>query len=347
MIAAPAFYAERLGAPYVEFTAALELLVPGPLARLAATRPRLRGLILGLLARRGHLSLLAIRGEPGTMVALGLCALPPARARVFVCELLLRPSSPAPWRRALRGAWSRFVERPALRRGMAGGQVMTAWERDSYVSDYGLDPARLHLVRWPLREGGETPMATIDPSSRAVFSSGRTACDWPTLFAAARGAGWELTVVCSTADAAAVRALAAEADDARVEVELPWAEHDRLLRAGAVCAIVLADRGISAGQVRLMSAVEAGVPVVASASRALDEYVVAGETAVVVPAADPGALRAAVDALLEDPQLREQLREQARAHAGAWTYVQYFDQLRQVVEKVLAASDERLAFDSE
>ncbi len=99
--------------------------------------------------------------------------------------------------------------------------------------------------------------------------------------------------MCSEADAKAVRDLARAADGVRVEVELPWAEHDQLLRASAVCAIVIADRGLSAGQVRLMSAVEAGVPVVATAARALDEYAVAGETAVVVAAGDPPALRAA------------------------------------------------------
>jgi hypothetical protein len=335
MIAAPAFYAERLGEPFVEFRRALELALPRPLARLVASRPRLRGLALGVLARRGRLAALAIRGEPGTILALAVCALPPARRRVFVCELLLRPASPSPLRRVARGVWSLLVERPALRRGAAGAQVMTEWERDAYVSGYGLDPGRLYLVRWPLREGGDAPPAAVDPGSRSVFSSGRTACDWPTLFEAARGAAWSLTVVCSAADAKSVDALAAGIDGATVEVELPWAEHDRLLRASAVCAIVIADRGISAGQVRLMSAVEAGVPVVATAARALDEYVVANETAVVVPLGDPAALRAAVDGLLEDPARRERLRDRARAHADSWTYVHYFDQLREVVEKAL------------
>jgi hypothetical protein len=335
MIGAPRFYAERLGEPYVEFARALELALSGRLARLVGSRPRLRGLALGLLARRGRLSLLAIRGEPGTLAALAICALPPARAKVFVCELMLRPVPRSPLRRVVRGIWSRLFERPVLRRGMAGAQVMTMWERDGYVSDYGLAPERLHLVRWPLREGGDALPATIDPRSRRVFASGRTACDWPTLFAAATGAGWELTVVCSTADAGSVRALAGGVDDARVEVELPWAEHERLLRASAVCAIVIADRGISAGQVRLMSAVEAGVPVVATAARALDEYVVAGETAVVVPPADPAALRGAVDGLLDDAARRRELRDRARAHADSWTYLQYFDQLRRVVAEAL------------
>jgi glycosyltransferase involved in cell wall biosynthesis len=218
---------------------------------------------------------------------------------------------------------------------MAGAQVMTAWERDEYIAAYGLDANSLHLVRWPLREGGDGQPAPIEPASRRVFSSGRTACDWPTLFDAATGADWELTVVCSHADASAVGDLAQGLDRVRIEVELPWGEHDRLLRSNAVCAVVIADRGLSAGQVRLMSAVEAGVPVVATAVRALDEYVVAGETAVVVAPGDAVALRAAVDGLLADPQRRGELRDRARAHADSWTYVQYFDQLREVIGNAL------------
>jgi hypothetical protein len=335
MIAAPRFYAEHLGEPFVESGQALSTALPGPVGRWIAGRPRLRGVALGLLARRGRLAVLAIRGEPGTIAALATCALPPARARVFVCELLRRPPSASPVRRLLRAAWMRLVERPALRRGMAGGQVMTEWERGEYATAYGLDPSRLHLVRWPLREGGDAAPAAIEAGSRRVFSSGRTACDWPTLFAAASGADWELTVVCSATDAQAVRALAAERENTRVEVELPWAEHDRLLRASAVCVIAIADRGLSAGQVRLMSAVEAGVPVVATAARALDEYVVAGETAIMVPPSDPVSMRSAVDELLAEPVRRGELRDRAREHASAWTYREYFARMGEVVGEAL------------
>jgi hypothetical protein len=335
MIAAPGFYAEHLGEPYVEATRALEIALPGRAGRLLASRARLRAVALGWLVRRGQLGLVAIRGEPGTLAALAVCALPPARQGVFVCELLRRPPSRSAQRRLARSLWSRLVEGPALRRGMAGAQVMTTWEREDYAAAYGLDPARLHLIRWALREGGGATPAAIETGSRRVFSSGRTACDWETLFAAAAGAGWELTVVCSRADAARVHALAAGADRAEVAVELPWAEHDRLLRGSAVCVIAIADRGVSAGQVRLMSAVEAGVPVVATAARSLEEYVVAGDTAIVVKGGDPAAMRTAVDDLLADPERRRELRDRARERASDSTYVQYFDQLRAVIGQTL------------
>jgi hypothetical protein len=261
--------------------------------------------------------------------------MPHAKPRVFVCELLGRPASASRVRRLLRAAWTRLVEGPLLRRGMAAAQTMTAWERHDLIAMYGIEQARLHRIPWPLREGGDTPPAANTPDSRAVFSSGRTACDWETLMAAADGAGWDLTVVCSHTDAERVRRLAAEIDGVRVEVELPWTEHDRLLRASAVCVIAIVEVGLSAGQVRLMSAVEAGVPVVASAVRALGDEVRPGTTAQLVEPGDPSALRVAVDRLLGDPERRQEARDRAREDAARSTYAHYFDQLREVIGKSL------------
>jgi hypothetical protein len=297
--------------------------------RLAGRFGTLRGLALGWLARRGQ-RVAVIRRERGTLPALLVCALPPARRCVFVLELIRRPLPRTAWRRVLYRIWWRAIENPALRRGMDAGQVMTSWERDAYADHYGLDRLRLHHVPWPWAEGGDRPPAAIEPGSRAVFSSGRTACDWPTLFRAAAGRDWDLVVACAAGDAGEVRRLA-EPVGARVEVEVPWDVHDRLLREAQVCAIALSDRGLSAGHVRLMSAVEAGVAVVCSEVPALEGYTVAGETAELVPAGDAPALAARVDELLADPDRREALRERARSRGAEWTYRDYFARLRELI----------------
>ena len=106
-----------------------------------------------------------------------------------------------------------------------------------------------------------------------VFASGRTACDWETLFGAATAAEWELTVVCAAKDRERVERLARGRGE--IHVEIPWAEHERLLRDRDLCVIAIEDRGLSAGHVRLMAAVEAGVPVVATDVPSLDGYAVA------------------------------------------------------------------------
>jgi glycosyltransferase involved in cell wall biosynthesis len=326
VIAAPSFYAQGLGDGVDSHRQALAML-PRPVRLLVAKPGLARGLALGWLARRERLTLAVIRRERGSLPALAVCALPPARRRIFVLELIRRPLPASWWRRALYRIWLRALEGPALRRGMSAAQVMTGWEREEYADHYRLERARLHHVPWAWREGSGEEPAEIADSSRRVFSSGRTACDWETLFAAAAGAGWALEVACSRADADRVRPLAA-AVGAELSVELPWAEHDRALRAAAVCVIALSDRGLSAGQVRLMSAVEAGVAVVATRVRSLQGYAVEGVTAELVEPGSPGPLRDRVEALLADPGRRRRLRDAARARAGGWTYAEYFAALR-------------------
>jgi hypothetical protein len=329
VIAAPAFYAERLDQRFDSHERALESTLPAPLRPLAARPGLFRGLALGWLARRGDRVAL-IRRQRGSLPALLVCALPPARRRIFVLELIRRPLPRSWWRRALYRLWWRAVENPALARGMAAGQVMTEWERDEYARHYGLDPRRIHHVPWAWREGGSEAPAPIREDARAVFSSGRTACDWKTLFEAAAGRGWQLSVICSHRDADEVRARATEVP-AVVRVETPWAVHDAALREAAVCAISVSDRGLSAGHVRLMSAVEAGVPVVCTDVPSLDGYIEPGETAVLVPAGDPLALGREVDSLLDDPERRRRLRDAARARADAWTYREYFETIGDLI----------------
>lgn len=339
MIAAPEFYARRLGPPFVSHEKALDTRLPRPL-RLAAARSGLvRGLALGWLARRG-VGVAVIRRERGSLPALWVCALPPVRRSVFVLELIRRPLPPSRWRRWLYGIWWRLVETPALRRGASGAQVMTVWERDEYAAHYGLDRALVEHVPWAWSEGEEREPAPIRDSASEVFCSGRTACDWETLFAAATGSSWRLVVVCSQKDAPRVRVLAA-AREAEVHVEIPWEVHDRLLRSAAVCVLAIEDRGLSAGHVRLMAAVEAGVPVVATDVRSLEGYAVAGETAVLVPAAAPRELRERVDGLLADPDGRRRIRDAALERARGWTYADYFERIRAVVFEALERYPDR------
>jgi len=58
-----------------------------------------------------------------------------------------------------------------------------------------------------------------------------------------------------------------------------------------------------------------GRPVVAAAGGALLELVSDGETGLLVPPRDAAALRAAVERLLRDPELRERLGHAAHARA--------------------------------
>lgn len=331
MTAAPDFYAEHLGEGFATHAETLESQLPPLIARFAARSGLVRGLALGWLARRGT-PVAVIRRERGSLPALLVCALPPARPHVYVLELIRRPLPLTAWRRLLYRLWWRAVENPALRRGMAGGQTMTGWERDEYARHYGIDPGRLDHVPWAFCERGDRPPDAVSMDADQVFASGRTACDWETLFAAARGSEWRLVVVCSDRDLARVQELAADCRPAaEIHSELDWGLHDQLLSGADICAIVLQDRGLSAGHVRLMAAVEAGIPVVATEVRSLEGYTEPGGSAVLVAPAAPASLRGAIDQLLADAPRRRALRDAALSRARAWTYDDYFGRIGELI----------------
>jgi len=304
--------------------------LPSPLARAAAWVGWLRGVAVWALAGRiGALAL--IRGEHGALTAIFLSAWI-RRRRVVVLELIVPPPPRRRWRRLARRLWWRAVERPALRRALVGGQVLTAAERGRYARLYGIPADRLQHVPWAwCREGGVVP-----PGQRnGVLCTGRAACDWETLFAAAAGAEWQLTVACSARELGRVRKLG-RASGARILGEVPRDEHDRLIRSAAIYVIPLVNRPGSAGQVRLMTATEAGTPVVASAVEALGGYAIDGETALLVPPGDASALRAAVDRLLGDHELAQRVSAAALERARSWTYRDYFGAVRELIDDALA-----------
>ncbi len=290
------------------------------LAAAAERLPPLRGLLLQRVA--GEFGLIAtVRSEPGAGTLLALEALRRSPPRIVLLELIGpgRPQGPAG---RLRLRLRSLVEGAVIRRSMAAGQVLTDWEREEYSRRLGLAPGRLRVIRWPLMRSDEPLPEPAPPASRRVVSSGRAYCDWETLFAAASGRDWDLLAICGRRDLRRVRHLAA-AVGAEVRCEISRSEHDRALAESRVYALCLQPRAVSAGQVRLAAAVGAGVPVVASRVAAIEGYA-SDETALLVAPSDPGALGAAVDRLLADPDAGATLRDAAHRTASSWTYTEYF-----------------------
>lgn len=329
-VVASDWYAENVGAPWRP----LGDLTAGTATRRALARTRLgRGLLIHLATRRARGAAL-IRNERGALTALWLAALT-AGGRLVLLEMIPNRPPRAGWKRLLAAVWFRLVERPAVRRGMRAGQAMSAAETEWLAARYGLPPDRFPHVPWALCRMGtaEFPSAA---ERTGVLASGRAACDWETLFAAA-APEWALTVVCGEADRARVEALeAAAGTGARVLAEITRGEHDELMRRAAVYALPLTEDRLSSGQVRLQTATEQGAAVVVSRISTLAEYVVGGETAIQVGVGDAAGLRAAVDSLLADPERRDELARRASERAGSRTYPDYFREVKETVEKALA-----------
>jgi glycosyltransferase involved in cell wall biosynthesis len=80
-------------------------------------------------------------------------------------------------------------------------------------------------------------------------------------------------------------------------------------------------------------AAAAGVPVVASRVGGLTEVVLDGETGVLVEPGDPGALAAAIGAVLDDPPRRQAMAERAYAESERFAPERYADRVEELLRE--------------
>lgn len=324
-VLAPDWHAAEIGSPCVSIEGGLAERHGRLVLRAAAIFGALRGLLIFRLSR-GFDRVGLVQKSPGaTTFAVLEGWLNRRRDRLVLLTFLPRELPARRGRRAAYRAWMAVVERPALRRSMRAAHVLTPAERALYASSYRLPEDRFRLIPWAFSRRGDP--VEHDATERAgVVCSGRAYCDWETLFAAARIGNWELTVICSERDRERVEALN-RGGRARVLCEISREQHDRLLRDRAVYALCLRDDRPSAGHVRLMAAVDAGLAVVASDVPGLQGYVEPGETALVVPPDDPELLASAVGLLLDDPGRRVELTQRGAERARHRTYEDLFREL--------------------
>jgi hypothetical protein len=309
-----------VGEGFTPLTALLERW-PRRLMLLVLRTGPLRAAVMLLAATRFD-AIAVVRHDPGWRSLLLGRAIFGTSRKLVVLQLIDHPPRASLPGRLIDLAWGR-LEAWGLRRALAGAQVLSDAERTAYASRFGLPVERLRLIPFAWRisppgSAGPVRAAGSTPDPRAVVAAGRAYCDWETLFAAAAGSGWALTVVCGAQDLQRLRELN-RTGVARIECDLPRAEVARLLQRAAVSVICLQEGEQSRGHVRLCDAVEAGAAVVATRVACLHGYVEDGRTAVLVPPRDPAALRAAVDGLLGDEQRRARIAAAAFELAEAWT----------------------------
>ncbi|MGH6811191.1 MAG: glycosyltransferase [Methylocella sp.] len=254
----------------------------------------------------------------------------------------------------------KYVFGPCMRASVLAVHVFTNRERLIFMERYGLPENVLHTVPWPLgwfnevgfysNRDGEPDTVPLPLGSDSevhnptgatrdgyVLSSGRNGCDWKTLFEAAHSGNWPLVVVCSSKDLPRVTALNRNGR-AIVFSEIAEVEHKRLVAGAAIYALCLKESSKSAGQVRLTSAIAAGVPVVASDVLGLEGYLIDGVTAIAVEAGHPAALARAIENLMNDPERRYALAVAAQQHAAKFTKHDYFSALRQLLSRCLESN---------
>jgi hypothetical protein len=280
-----------------------------------------RGLALAWYGRRYPLVVTA-SGSSGAVVA-GVALACLRRRKLVLLEFL-------PGRRAgLRGLVARYVWSFVFRGAVVRAHVLTSWEGARYAAEYRTSTDLFAFVPWPLQaRPDEFPQLAEGGSRSGVVISGRSSCDWETFFAASEDQDWPVTAICSAADEKRVRRLAVGAN-ATVLVEVSKEQHyDRVAR-GAVYALALGETHVSAGHIRLMTAIAAGTPVVASAVRGVEEYLEG--VALAVPPSDPERLRAGVNLLLSDDLRARSLAREATETARSSTWDRYLAALSRLI----------------
>jgi hypothetical protein len=299
---------------HLEGVDAFEVRLAAPLRRAAARFGPLRATLLFAASVRRP-AVAVVRVDRGWRSLLLLRALLGRERKLVVLQFIeLAPPAEGP-RRALELLWRR-LERWALRRALRTAHVLTQWERGAYAERFGIPESRFVHVPWPWRETPAPPVAPPYHEDGPVVCGGRAFCDWETLAAAVSGLDLPLVVVCQRSDLGRLGELARTAT---VRCEVPAAEYRALLAQASLSIAPMVEGNTSQGHVRVTQANEAGVPLIVSGTRSLAGYVLPGRTAVTVPPGDAGALRDAIEALMDSPERRRELREAALGRSARWS----------------------------
>lgn len=274
-----------------------------------------------LIASSRYETLVVIRADLGWRSVLLGRALFGRRRKLVVLHFIDLPRRTGGIGGLVDRAW-RPVERWATRRAVRAAQVLCDWEGELYARRFEVERDRFRFIPFAWMTGGSREPRLPARERRLVVASGRAFCDWPTLFEAARPCRWELVVVCGARDRPVIDRLN-RAGQAAVLTEIPADDMTAVLARAAVSVLPMREAGVAQGQIRLKDAVDAGAPVVASATRSLEGYVDPDASGVLVPPGDPNGLRDAINRLLDDPSERERLARSAAVRAGAWTWPDY------------------------
>ncbi len=147
------------------------------------------------------------------------------------------------------------------------------------------------------------------PARDAIVAAGRSYRDYATLIAAVAGTGIRTVIVCGKGGPG-VEPLPAEVE---VVTEIPLEQLIDLMASARAHVLPLEAKKISTGQTVLLQAMALGKPVIATRTAGTEDYIEHGVTGLLVPPADPLALRGALLGLWADPERLRTLGTAARA----------------------------------
>lgn len=185
--------------------------------------------------------------------------------------------------------------------------VFSSNQVPTLVEALGIDVDRVHVVPFGI-DLDELLERSAGDDGRVVAAGRDLGRDWPTLVAAVAGSGWSVDLITRPS----------QVDGLDLPNEIAFhatldrtAYLDHLARASVV-VLPSHVRDYPTGQTVLLEAMALGKACVVTDTPAMREYVDDGVTGLLVPPHDAAALRAAVERLLADLELRHRIGGEAQ-----------------------------------
>lgn len=190
--------------------------------------------------------------------------------------------------------------------------VFSTLERDLYARRFDIPRERIDLALW----GANPPIGAPGPRAIAepyVVALGGEARDYATFAEAAR-------LSPQTAFVAITRPWSLDGVTLPANVwhfvNLPWTDAWSLVHHAAVAVVPLRDDLAPNGMVTFVGGMHLGKAQIVTRSAGLADYAIEGETALVIPARDAGAMKTAIERLLHDPGLAATIGARAKEFAA-------------------------------
>ena len=225
---------------------------------------------------------------------------------------------PRLWRRPLKKFQMRFC--------LSGVDRCVVWaEREikAYASEFHQDDAKFVFIPQHIALHPDRYRFTVREGDY-IFAAGNYDRDFRTFVAAVRDITQPCIIACTVEES--IRGIELPSHVRHVRAT---PEEFRELMAGALIVVVPMEKGHlhSGGQQGIVNGMALGKPVVVTDPEGASSYIRNGETGILVPAADPNALRQALLELLADPERRRRIGERARLSVQGFTVENIYDRV--------------------
>lgn len=186
--------------------------------------------------------------------------------------------------------------------------VVSKHELEVFPSTWGISPDRVVYTSFYYTLG-EEELAVPTSEGGGIFAGGNPMRDYGTLIEAARGLGVQASIATSRPE---ILGYPAMPSNVRVG-PVPHDEYVRRMRASDVVVVPLMPRTVrSGGEQTYLNAMALGKVTIVTDSPGASDYIESGVTGIIVPPADPAAMREAIS-WATDPANREAARRMGQA----------------------------------